>query len=407
MSEQENQDLGVDILNDGGIYKKILVEGTGDLKPTKGSDVEVHYVGTLTDGTKFDSSRDRGEPFTFELGKGRVIKGWDEGVKTMRKGEKAIFTLRSDYAYGDSGSPPKIPPKATLVFEVELLSWVSEKDVSFANDGGILKTIISDGEGMETPKDDDQVRIKIKGSLEDGTVFQLSDELKVVLGEEHLPDGVERAITTMTIGEHSQFKIQSSYGYGEKGNEEKNVPPNSTLLYDITLISFIPEKNSWEMCVEEKFHASNKRRLEGNEFFKQGKYEKAMKKYQKALGYVNSKYDFKTDEEKAESNSHRVPILLNLAQVNMKQKIYTESINYCSQVLETDPNNVKAFFRRGQAYMNSSEFDLASKDYEKARELDPNNKEILNHIALLKKKVKEQEQKDKKLYSNMFSAIGQ
>jgi FK506-binding protein 4/5 len=83
----------------------------------------VHYVGTLLDGTKFDSSRDRGEPFTFTLGAGHVIKGWDVGVASMKEGELANLICRHDYAYGESGSPPTIPPNATLKFEVELLGW--------------------------------------------------------------------------------------------------------------------------------------------------------------------------------------------------------------------------------------------------------------------------------------------
>lgn len=85
-----------------------------------------------------------------------MIKGWDEGVKTMKKGEKAKLVCRSDYAYGDSGSPPKIPPKATLNFEVELLSWDSIKDMS--GDGGVIKKVIKEGSGYENAKDLDIVR---------------------------------------------------------------------------------------------------------------------------------------------------------------------------------------------------------------------------------------------------------
>mmetsp|Transcript_58432 Transcript_58432/g.114932 ORF Transcript_58432/g.114932 Transcript_58432/m.114932 type:complete len:315 (+) Transcript_58432:2-946(+) len=109
---------------DGGLLKKILVEGTGDESPPQGSEVFVHYVGTLhEDGSKFDSSRDRGQKFQFDVGVGQVIRGWDVGICTMKKGEKAILRARSDYAYGDHGSPPKIPGKATLDFEVELFEW--------------------------------------------------------------------------------------------------------------------------------------------------------------------------------------------------------------------------------------------------------------------------------------------
>ena len=81
-------------------------------------------LGTLAkDGSKFDSSRDRGQPFKFTIGQGMVIKGWDEGFASMKIGEKAILKIRSDYGYGDTGSPPKIPAKAELLFDVELLGF--------------------------------------------------------------------------------------------------------------------------------------------------------------------------------------------------------------------------------------------------------------------------------------------
>jgi FKBP-type peptidyl-prolyl cis-trans isomerase len=97
-----------------------LKAGSGQ-EAQAGNKVAVHYVGTLTDGKKFDSSRDRGRPFTFTLGAGEVIKGWDMGVAGMKIGEVRRLTIPSDLGYGRRGSPPVIPPDATLVFEVELL----------------------------------------------------------------------------------------------------------------------------------------------------------------------------------------------------------------------------------------------------------------------------------------------
>ncbi|MEH2228200.1 MAG: FKBP-type peptidyl-prolyl cis-trans isomerase [Nostoc sp.] len=97
-----------------------LKEGTG-ATPKPGQTVEVHYVGTLEDGTQFDSSRDRGQPFSFKIGAGQVIKGWDEGVSTIKIGGLRKLIIPSELGYGARGAGGVIPPNATLIFEVELL----------------------------------------------------------------------------------------------------------------------------------------------------------------------------------------------------------------------------------------------------------------------------------------------
>lgn len=100
--------------------KKDSKVGTGPAAKA-GDTVRVHYTGRLLDGTKFDSSLDRNEPFEFTLGQGQVIKGWDEGVLGMKKGGKRRLTIPAEMAYGKMGSPPKIPPDAPLEFDVELI----------------------------------------------------------------------------------------------------------------------------------------------------------------------------------------------------------------------------------------------------------------------------------------------
>ncbi|MFN6461791.1 MAG: FKBP-type peptidyl-prolyl cis-trans isomerase [Nostoc sp. DedVER02] len=97
-----------------------LKEGTG-ATPQPGQTVEVHYIGTLENGTKFDSSRDRGQPFSFKIGIGQVIKGWDEGLSTMKVGGRRKLIIPSELGYGARGAGGVIPPNATLLFDVELL----------------------------------------------------------------------------------------------------------------------------------------------------------------------------------------------------------------------------------------------------------------------------------------------
>jgi peptidylprolyl isomerase len=98
-----------------------ITVGTG-AEAVAGQRVTVHYVGTLTSGAKFDSSRDRGQGFTFSLGSGQVIQGWDKGVAGMKVGGLRKLTIPPELGYGSRGFPPVIPPNSTLVFEVELLS---------------------------------------------------------------------------------------------------------------------------------------------------------------------------------------------------------------------------------------------------------------------------------------------
>ncbi|QPG76316.1 FK506 binding protein proline rotamase rapamycin-binding protein [Brettanomyces nanus] len=100
---------------------EVIAPGDGKTFPQTGDLVTVHYTGTLENGKKFDSSRDRHKPFQFRLGLGMVIAGWDQGFAKMSLGEKAILTIPGHMAYGDRGFPGLIPPNATLIFDVEML----------------------------------------------------------------------------------------------------------------------------------------------------------------------------------------------------------------------------------------------------------------------------------------------
>jgi len=114
------QSTGFTMADTSDLKIEITQKGSGT-EAANGMSVSVHYTGKLTDGTKFDSSLDRGTPFTFTLGQGSVIKGWDQGVLGMMVGEKRTLTIPSELGYGSAGAGASIPPNATLVFDIELL----------------------------------------------------------------------------------------------------------------------------------------------------------------------------------------------------------------------------------------------------------------------------------------------
>ncbi|MBI5569196.1 MAG: FKBP-type peptidyl-prolyl cis-trans isomerase [Desulfomonile tiedjei] len=111
---------GAQVTTPSGLQIDVIKEGQGP-QPKPGQTVVVHYTGTLPDGKKFDSSRDRGQPFSFQLGAGQVIKGWDEGLAAMKVGSRAKLTIPANLGYGARGAGGVIPPNATLIFDVELL----------------------------------------------------------------------------------------------------------------------------------------------------------------------------------------------------------------------------------------------------------------------------------------------
>lgn len=240
-AQKENTDL----LTPSGLKYRIIQKGTGEM-PKKGDNVSVHYVGTLPDSTKFDSSRDRGQPFSFSLGAGQVIKGWDEGIALLHVGDKAILTIPPDLGYG-SQAAGSIPANSTLIFEVELMGFkekvvpkpydVSGKDTVNLQDG--LKVIwIKKGDGPKAEKGK-TVSVHYTGYLTDGSMFDSSfergDPIAFPLGEGRVIKGWDIGIEMLSVGAQARFIIPSQLAYGENGYPPV-IPASATLVFDVELV---------------------------------------------------------------------------------------------------------------------------------------------------------------------------
>jgi FKBP-type peptidyl-prolyl cis-trans isomerase len=164
------------VTTSSGLVIETLSPGTAGTRPVPGDRVKVHYTGRLTDGKKFDSSLDRNEPFSFVLGAGEVIRGWDEGVALMDVGAKARLTIPPAIAYGAAGRPPVIPPSATLIFEIELLDVrraipfrAPDPAKQTKTGSGLAFEVVSEGEGA-APRADQGVTLRF-------AVFNLAGKL--------------------------------------------------------------------------------------------------------------------------------------------------------------------------------------------------------------------------------------
>jgi peptidylprolyl isomerase len=231
---------------------KIIVVKSADknaVKPAAGDNIEVHYTGYFEDGKIFDSSVRRGEPISFALGKGQVIKGWDEGLSMMAVGEKARLLIPYELAYGENGRPPAIPAKANLIFDVELINvHKSVTPVPFDTHGkdtittatGLKCIFITKGvKNAQKAEKGKTVKVHYTGYFEDGKIFDSSVQrgtpFEFQLGVGKVIQGWDEGVAMMHIGDKCRLLIPYKLAYGEKGYPGA-IPAKANLIFDVELL---------------------------------------------------------------------------------------------------------------------------------------------------------------------------
>lgn len=230
-----------------GLQYEVVEAGDGGDHPKMGDTVKVHYTGTLTDGSKFDSSRDRGQPAEFKLG--QVIPGWNEGLQLMTRGARFRFTIPSDLAYGDRGSPPAIPPKATLIFDVELLDFsegptlptysVGITENQKTTESGLVYEVLEAGTGEPCSADDTvQFNYALFGS--EGNLLDCSQlrgaPVKANASQMSLPFFKE-ALQLMNEGARWRFVVPSDLAFKEQAIP--GLTPGASTVWEIDIDQII------------------------------------------------------------------------------------------------------------------------------------------------------------------------
>lgn len=243
-----NQNMNTDeITTASGLKIQMHKKGTGK-NAAAGDVVKVHYTGMLTDSTIFDSSIGQGrDPLVFQLGIGRVIKGWDEGITYLNPGATATLIIPANLAYGEKGAGNVIPPNSTLIFKVELLEIVPKlESFNFDITGkekiktgtGLEYVVVEKGTGVAVDSGK-VVEMHYTGRLENGKIFDSSRErattFKFKTGARMVIPGFDEGVMKLHVGDKARILIPSALGYGSQGNPV--IPPNSNLIFDVEILS--------------------------------------------------------------------------------------------------------------------------------------------------------------------------
>ena len=428
-------------LANGLVHKQQLSAGDGHIPPDKAT-VTIHYI-AYCDDVEFDNSYSRHQPFTFKLGTGIVIRGWDAAVASMSTHERARFVVHPRYAYADRGftitqrgqaltsaqrgqrSTPQpasssaaaspadsfvIPANKELTFEIELLHW--EHVQKATEDGGVMKQIVRHGEGHQRPNDGAKCRCRWRGRLPGSSdYFDVRgwseaktdhDAVEVVIGSDpHLLLGIEDGLRNMYQNEVALLTFRPDYGYGEKGSDALGVPPAATLQYEVELLSFEKGAETWQLSDEQKVAYMEEWKDKANLSYNAGDLTRAIRKYLKVLACFQ--YDSHlTPEQRQRVYELKVACHANMAMARSKEGRSSDVFKHCNEALRMNPDHVKTLFRRGVAYTNMHDDENALVDLSRALSLEPANKAIEVELRAVQQRLEAARRRGQQAFKGMF-----
>ncbi|CAM6018965.1 unnamed protein product [Sphagnum balticum] len=299
------------------------------------------------------------------------------------------------------GRDEKLPPKVNT--EVEVLQQ------------GVTKQIIKEGHGDAPPSRHSTCFVHYRAWTE-STMHKFEDTwleqrpLEFRLGHEKRElKGLAIGVASMNVGESAVLHVGYQLAYGEEGSFSfPNVPPQADVIYEVELIGFEEAKEGrprGEMTVEERIEAADRRRIDGNELFKEGNIEAAMQQYEMALAFMGDDFMFQLfGKYRDMANAVKNPCHLNLAACLLKLNRFEEVIGHCTVVLAEDQDNSKALFRRGKARLELGQTDTAKLDFEKVRKLAPEDKAAIRELRVIAQQEREVYLKQKEMYKGLFKA---
>ncbi|XP_053558936.1 peptidyl-prolyl cis-trans isomerase FKBP8 [Bombina bombina] len=291
-------------------------------------------------------------------------------------------------------------------FETKPSEEATEEWLDVLGNGILKKRVLIPGKGAESrPRKGQDVTVHVKTLLESGEVAEDENSFIFTLGDGDVIQALDLCVQLMEIGETSLITSDAKYCYGKEGRSP-DIPPNANLTLEVSLLDAKDSPDLELLTGQEKLDLANRKRERGNFYYQQADYVFAINSYDIALKIVNSssKVDF-TAEEETELLDVKIKCLNNLAASQLKLDHYEAALKSCNMVLENQPENIKALFRKGKVLAQQGEYSEAIAILRKALKLEPTNKTIHAELSKLVKKHTDQKNVETAMYKKMLGNV--